>query len=71
MDENWKKQTMPLIVAPTHLYNNFNEKGRKINGTIGDKGVKKETPVCRDYMDIESSNMCINTLECLDPQFTN
>ena len=52
MDENWKKQTMPLIVAPTHLHNGFNEKGRKTNGTIGDKGVKKETPVYRDCMDM-------------------
>ena len=41
MDENWKEQTMPLILAPTHLYNGFNEKGRKTNGTIGDDGVKK------------------------------
>ena len=52
MDENWKKQTMPLIVAPTHLHNSFNEKGRKTHGTIGDKGVKKETPICRNFMDM-------------------
>ena len=42
MDENWKKQTMPLILAPTHLHNGFNEKGRKTNGTIGDEGIKKD-----------------------------
>ena len=47
MDENWKKQPMPLILAPTHLHNGFNEKGRKTNGTIGDEGVKKETLVYR------------------------
>ena len=35
MDENWKKQSMPLILAPTHLDNDFDEKGRKTNGTIG------------------------------------
>ena len=52
MDENWKKQRMPLIVAPTHLHNGFNKKGRKTNETIGDKGVKKETPVYRDCMDM-------------------
>ena len=49
MDENWKKQSMPLILAPTHL---DNENGRKIKGTIGDEGVKKETPVYRDCMDM-------------------
>ena len=52
MDENQKKQTMPLILAPTHLHNGFNEKGRKTNGTIGDDGVKKETPLYRDCMDM-------------------
>ena len=41
MDENWKEQTMPLILVLTHLHNGFNEKGRKTNGTIGDDGVKK------------------------------
>ena len=43
---------MPLILAPTHLHNGFNEKGRKTNGTIGDDGVKKETPLYRDCMDM-------------------
>ena len=43
---------MPLILAPTHHHYGFNEKGRKTNGTIGDKGVKKETPVYRDCMDM-------------------
>ena len=43
---------MPLIFAPTHLHNGFNEKGRKTNGTIDDKGVKKETPVYRDCMNM-------------------
>ena len=52
MDENWKEQTMPLMLAPTHHRNGFNEKGRETNGTIGDEGIKKETPVCRNYMDI-------------------
>ena len=52
MDENWKKQSMPLILAPMHLYNGFDEKERKTNGTIGDEGVKKETPVHRDCMDM-------------------
>ena len=52
MDENWKEQTMALILAPTHLHNGFNEKGRKTNGTTGDEGVKKETPVCRNCMDM-------------------
>ena len=52
MDENWKEQTTPLILASTHLCNGFNEKGRKTNGTIGDEGVKKETPVYRDCMDM-------------------
>ena len=52
MDENWKEQTMALILAPTHLHNGFNEKGRKTNGTIGDEGVKKETPVYRDCKDM-------------------
>ena len=52
MDENWKEYTMPLILASTHLHNGFNEKGRKTNGTIDDKGVKKETPVYRDCMDM-------------------
>ena len=52
MDENWKEQTMPLILAPMHFHNGFNEKGRKTNGTIGDEGVKKETPVYRDCMDM-------------------
>ena len=46
-----KKQPMPLILAAPHLHNGFNEKGRKTNGTIGDEGVKKETPVYRDCMD--------------------
>ena len=52
MDENQKKQTMPLILAPTHLHNGFNEKGRKTNGTIGDEGVKKETPIYRDCINM-------------------
>ena len=52
MDENWKEQIMPLILAPTHLRNGFNEKGRKINETIGDEGIKKETLVYRDGMDM-------------------
>ena len=52
MDDNWKEQTMPLILAPTHLHNGFNEKGRKTNGTIDDEGVKKETPLYRDCMDM-------------------
>ena len=52
MDENQKKQPMPLILAPTHLHNGFNEKGRKTNGTIGDEGVKKETPVYKNGMDM-------------------
>ena len=52
MDENQKEQTMPLILASTHLRNGFNEKGRKTNGTIDDEGVKKETPVYRDCMDM-------------------
>ena len=43
---------MPLILAPTHLYNGFNEKGRKTNGTIGDEGIKKEKLVYRDCMDM-------------------
>ena len=43
---------MPLILAPTHLHNGFNEKGRKTNGTIGDEGIKKEPPVYRDCMDM-------------------
>ena len=43
---------MPLILASTHLHNGFNEKGRKTNGTISDEGVKKETPVYRDCMDM-------------------
>ena len=43
---------MPLILAPMHLHNGFNEKGRKTNGSIGDEGVKKETPVYRDCMDM-------------------
>ena len=53
MDENWKEQTMPLILAPMHLHHGFNEKGRKTNGTSDDKGVKKETPVYRDCMDMK------------------
>ena len=52
MDENWKKQPMPLIIAPTHLHIGFNKKGRKTNGSIGDEGVKKETLVYRDCMDM-------------------
>ena len=36
---------MPLILDHTHLRNGFNEKGRKTNGAIGDKGVKKEMPI--------------------------
>ena len=52
MDENWKEETMSLILAPMHLCSGFNEKGRKTNGTIGDKGVKKETPICRNFMDM-------------------
>ena len=52
MDENWKEETMSLILAPTHLCSGFNEKGRKTNGNIGDKGVKKETPICRNFMDM-------------------
>ena len=47
MDENWKKQPMSLILAPTHLHNGFNEKGWKTNGTIGD-----ETPFHKDCMDM-------------------
>ena len=43
---------MPLILASTHLHNGFNEKGRKTNGTIDDEGVKKETPIYRDCMDM-------------------
>ena len=52
MDENWKEQTIPLIFYPTHLHNGFNEKRRKTNGTISDEGVKKETPVYRDCIDM-------------------
>ena len=52
MDENWKEQTMPLILAPMHFHNGFNEKGRKTNGTIGDEGIKKETPLYRNCMDM-------------------
>ena len=52
MDGNQKEQTMPLILAPMHLRNGFNEKVRKTNGTIGDEGVKKETPVYRNCMDM-------------------
>ena len=52
MDKNQKEQTMPLILAPTHLHNGFNEKGRKTNGTIGDEGLKKETHVYRNCMDM-------------------
>ena len=52
MDENWEKQSMPLILAPMHLDNGFDEKGRKTNGTIGDEGVKQDTPVYRDCMDM-------------------
>ena len=52
MDENWEKQSMPLILAPTHLHNGFNEEGRKTNGTISDEGVKKETLVYRDCIDM-------------------
>ena len=54
MDENQKKQPMPLILAPTHLHNGFNEKGRKTNGTIGDEGVKKETHIHKDCMDMRN-----------------
>ena len=43
---------MSLILAPMHLHNSFNEKGWKTNGTIGDKGVKKETPAYKDCMDM-------------------
>ena len=43
---------MPLIFAPMYLYNGFNEKGRKTNGTISDEGVKKETPIYRDCTDM-------------------
>ena len=43
---------MSLILAPTHLHNDFNEKGWKTNGTIGDEGVKKEKPIHRDCMDM-------------------
>ena len=52
MDENWKKQPMSLILAPPHLHNGFNEKGWKTNGAIGDEGVKKETPIHRNCMDM-------------------
>ena len=61
MDENWKEETMPLILAPTHLCNGFNEKGRKTNGTIGDKGIKKETPVCRNFMDMRDREDAVTT----------
>ena len=44
---------MSLILAPTHLHNGFNEKGWKTNGTIGDKGIKNETLVHRDCMDMK------------------
>ena len=64
MDENWEKQTMPLILAPLHLHNGFNEKGRKTNGTISDEGVKKETPVYRDFMDMrDRENVVTSYLE--------
>ena len=43
---------MPLILAPTQFCNGFNEKGRKTNGTIGDESIKKETPVCRNCMNM-------------------
>ena len=43
---------MPFILAPTHLHNGFNEKGRKTNGTIGDEGIKKDTTVCKNCMDM-------------------
>ena len=52
MDENWKEQTLPLILAPMHVRNGFNEKGRKTNGTIDDESVKKERHVYRNCMDI-------------------
>ena len=61
MDENWKEETMPLILAPTHLCNGFNEKGRKTNGTLGDKGIKKETPVCRNFMDMRDREDAVTT----------
>ena len=43
---------MPLVLAPMHLHNGFNEKGRKTNETIGDEGIKKETLFYRDCMDM-------------------
>ena len=52
MDENCEKQSMPLIIVPTHLDNGFDEKGRKTNETIGDEGVKQDTPVYGDCMDM-------------------
>ena len=64
MDENSKEQTMPLILAPMHLHNGFNENGRKTNGTIGDKGIKKETLVYRDCMDMrDRENVVTSYLE--------
>ena len=65
MDKNWKKQSMPLILAPTHLDNGFNEKGRKTNGTIGDEGVKQDTPVYRDCMDMRVWGPFLEGLGCL------
>ena len=52
MDENWKEETMPLILAPTHLCNGFNEKGRKTNETIDGEDIKKDTTICRNCMDM-------------------
>ena len=61
MDENWKKQTMPLILAPTHLHNGFNEMGRKTNVTIGDEGVKQDTTVYRDCMDMRDKENVVTS----------
>ena len=52
---------MPLILAPIHLHNGFNEKGRKTNGTIGDEGVKKETPVYMDCMDMRDKEILVTS----------
>ena len=52
---------MSLILAPTHLHNGFNEKGWKTNGTIGDEGVKKETPIHRNCVDIRDRDNVVTS----------
>ena len=77
------KANEPVVVTPTVEKTNVEKKKnvtdqRVLNKSLNQSVVRfeaktKSLPRSQrgPRMNHESSNMCINTLECLDPQFTN